>query len=302
MSEPQRNRPERRLTGAAAGLALAAISCIAVDLVVATIAAEPVAAGPVTDVARFHQNNPDDPTASDTTAGDTTADDTTTTTATAADDREPGGGFVSPGIPDPDESAAARVEADEDGSGTSLTTVVLTAAIAALVAFAAGWFTARRRSTPDTPVAPTGATGPAGLATSPVGPPSTAPPPQATLPVNGSGAGDGRTGATHGASDDLLAEHRDALIRSLIEVGEMVSSEAVRARVADDLGRIGVRPVSVTVGDRFDPHRHRGVQAVAAPGPNADATVAACDRVGWADDTRVLRLPEVVVFRWEQAP
>lgn len=92
---------------------------------------------------------------------------------------------------------------------------------------------------------------------------------------------------------------RAALVGALVELHEMVSSDALRAQVTEQLAAVGVLPVQVDPGTRFDPDRHRGVQAVPATDPAWDGTVASCDRPGWADRGTTLRPPEVIVRRWE---
>lgn len=92
---------------------------------------------------------------------------------------------------------------------------------------------------------------------------------------------------------------RAALVGALVELHEMVSSDALRAQVTEQLAAVGVLPVEVEPGTRFDPDRHRGVQAVPATDPASDGTVATCDRPGWADRGTPLRPPEVIVRRWE---
>jgi len=92
---------------------------------------------------------------------------------------------------------------------------------------------------------------------------------------------------------------RLALVHALVELGDLVTSDALRTTIAERLAAAGVVPVWVDAGTRFDPTTHRGVQAEPATSPIQDGIVASCDRVGWSDRGTLMRPPEVVVYRWE---
>lgn len=101
------------------------------------------------------------------------------------------------------------------------------------------------------------------------------------------------------AADPTAAAERDELVRALIDTADQVTSDAVRTSIVQRLGAVGVEPILVTAGERFDPSVHRGVEAAPASGPEQADTIAALERPGWVDRGRVLRPPEVVVHRWD---
>lgn len=129
-------------------------------------------------------------------------------------------------------------------------------------------------------------------------PPETAPDRAMDLPA---GALAGPSAAiTHVATSTPPADReREVLVRALIDVGDLVTSAAVRGQITHRLADVGVETLGADVGEPFDPDRHRGVQSTPAPARELDGTVAECDRTGWTDRGRVLRPPEVVVHRWE---
>lgn len=235
--------------------------------------------------------------------GGTTPEATTTTeeTTTTADEpdpvstteavvvEEPGG--VTGTIAETPEVPVANGSSGSDGLGTP---AVLGIALAALVAGGVGGAALGRRGSvagPGAPAAPTPVRfPPMGTPTAPAGPPVA---PVAPVPVVAPVAAP--------AADELDgddAEERRELVRALVEVGDLVTSDALRTHVAERLEAAGVLPVLVAPGTRFDPTAHRGVQAQEAPSPEQDGTVASCDRAGWSDRGELLRPPEVVVYRW----
>ena len=180
------------------------------------------------------------------------------------------------------ERVVEEVDEDEDagdgGDGFGLP-VVLVAAVAGLVLGGAIGLARGRRSSMGG-----GGQGPTVAAVPTPG------------PVFGPGDGPEPIGPPPSSAD------RDALVRALIETADQVSSEAVRTTIVQRLGAVGVEPVVVAVGERFDPTTHSGVDAAAAPSPEQNDTVASLERPGWVDRGRVLRPPEVVVNRWEEDP
>lgn len=98
------------------------------------------------------------------------------------------------------------------------------------------------------------------------------------------------------------AEERSALVAALIELAHEARSDAVRGQIVRHLAAVGVEPVVVSPGERFDPTVHRGIHAESAAAPDQADTISAMERPGWADRGRVLRPPEVVVRRWDGGP
>lgn len=92
---------------------------------------------------------------------------------------------------------------------------------------------------------------------------------------------------------------RGALIEALIEVADEVSSGAVRTAIVQRLAAVGVEAIVVEAGTPFDASRHRGIHAEQATSAEQADTVVAMERPGWVDRGKVLRPPEVVVYRWE---
>lgn len=222
----------------------------------------------------------------------TTADETTTTadepgpgpTTEAVAVEEPGG--VTGTIAETPEVPVASGSSGSDGLGTP---AVLGIALAALVAGGIGGAALGRRGTGPDPGAP--------VVPAPVPIPPTVPPTAIAAPV----AVPVVAPVAAPAADELDgddAEERRELVRALVEVGDLVTSDALRTHVAERLEAAGVLPVLVAPGTRFDPTAHRGVQAQEAPSPEQDGTVASCDRAGWSDRGELLRPPEVVVYRW----
>lgn len=257
-----------RPTGTAATRAslLAAVVCAAVLALAPTAAATPRTASGLLP----------GPGADATTSTTTDADRTTTTIAA--------GGALAPTGVDPAEAAAAR---DDDDDGTSPLVLVGIGVLGAVLGLGVGWAVGRGGARAGTAPAPAGAPAPY------VPPPAAMPAATqaATAPAVPTAADPGR---------DQAVAHRDQLVHALIEVGDLVTSDAVRTQLVEHLRRVGVAPLPVPPGTPFDPGRHRGVQAVAAPEPGANGTVATCDRPGWVDGDRLIRLPEVVVYRWEE--
>ena len=168
-----------------------------------------------------------------------------------------------------------------DDGGTSVVALLLAGVVGAAVG--AGAVVLQRRQRGATGTAPGGAAAgmpPAGM---PPGgfPPAGMPPPN-SMPAPGQApAADPRT---------------DALVNALIDLGDRVNSGALRAEIVATLAAAGVQALEPPVGTPFDAARMRGVGSAPAPSPQAVGTVAGTDRVGYATNGRVLRLPDVVVY------
>jgi len=212
------------------------------------------------------------PTASTTTTVEAT--DTTTSTATGTGASEPGGltGAAADGQ-DPTADAPNGSEGSDGVGPLGLAAIVL---LAGALGAGAATLVARRRVPAGAPAVAAPGPPTTGPAPAPGPTPGTAP-----IPAPSADVGDRRT-----------------LVEALVQIGDLVTSDALRTTVAERLAAVGVLPLLVAPGTRFDPTLHRGVQADEARTPDEDGTVASCDRAGWSDRGEVLRPPEVVVHRW----
>lgn len=77
--------------------------------------------------------------------------------------------------------------------------------------------------------------------------------------------------------------------------------DALADDVVDALGRTGVEPLDVEVGERFDPSRHRPREAVAVDDAARAGTVVEVMTMGFASGERVVRRADVVVGRAAEA-
>jgi molecular chaperone GrpE (heat shock protein) len=77
--------------------------------------------------------------------------------------------------------------------------------------------------------------------------------------------------------------------------------DALADDVVDTLGRTGVEPLDVEVGERFDPSRHRPREAVAVDDTAKADTVVEVLTMGFASGERVIRRADVAVGRAAEA-
>jgi hypothetical protein len=87
-----------------------------------------------------------------------------------------------------------------------------------------------------------------------------------------------------------------ALITSLIDLSDRMSSQALRAEIIATLGRAGVHPIEIAPGTPFDAGTMRGIGSSPTSDPAWVGRVATTDRCGFHDAGRVIRLPDVVVY------
>jgi hypothetical protein len=143
-------------------------------------------------------------------------------------------------------------------------------AVAGLVVGAAGawWISARRRSAPVVGVTATAAPAATGID---------------TLPE---------------PADDA---DRDVLVQACIELSDRLrdANPALWRRLCRGLAAIGVETVVVD-GQRFDPETHDAVGREPTAEPDQHLTVASTEFCGFTDRGRLLRRPEVVVYRMEE--
>ncbi len=100
----------------------------------------------------------------------------------------------------------------------------------------------------------------------------------------------------------LLAEDppRDTLVEACVRIRDQLGGRdpAIAARIADALARDGVHEVHAD-GEWFDPARHEAVGTAPAPSPDRHDRVAETVRPGFRDGDRIVRPPQVVVYREE---
>lgn len=97
--------------------------------------------------------------------------------------------------------------------------------------------------------------------------------------------------------EDAADRERSQLVERVIDACDYIRSDAVRQSLVRALGEIGVEEVVADEGERFDPHRHKAWERVATTDPALDETVAGTERPGFSDRGRVVRFPEVRVYR-----
>jgi molecular chaperone GrpE len=96
-----------------------------------------------------------------------------------------------------------------------------------------------------------------------------------------------------------LARERALLIEACIEVADQSGSEMLRERVEEALAGAGVHAVRVD-GEPFDEERHRAVGRVPTEEPDRHGIVAVTQVQGYADGQRIIRKPEVLVYRHQR--
>jgi molecular chaperone GrpE len=92
-----------------------------------------------------------------------------------------------------------------------------------------------------------------------------------------------------------LVRDREALIGSCLYLYDIVRDDALRERLRRALAQAGVSELD-SVGERFDPSRHRAMGRVATDDPSLDGRIAEVERRGFSDRGRILRMPEVLVY------
>lgn len=75
--------------------------------------------------------------------------------------------------------------------------------------------------------------------------------------------------------------------------------EAISDECADILLGVGVERFEATVGEPYDPVRHRPLAATAVADVRRDNTVAEAQAAGFATDAKVVRRADVVLARYE---
>ena len=177
---------------------------------------------------------------------------------------------------DPETTSAPAADppaSTSDDERSPLVLIVVGLAGAAIGGAAGILFLRRRAARPQHPVS--GAPAPAVIVA-----PINAPPPPPPMAVSS-------------------PDRSTALVTGLIDLSDRVPSQALRAEVIAMLATAGVRVIDVPPGTPFDASQMRGIGTVPSPDPASQARVASTDRVGFSDGVRVIRAPDVIVFRGE---
>jgi GrpE len=95
----------------------------------------------------------------------------------------------------------------------------------------------------------------------------------------------------------ILAAQRKALVGGSVKLRGLLEDQLL-TNVLDDALRQGGVSVFEATGDPIDPARHRVAHTVPAPDPGADGVIAETLAPGYADDGRIVRPADVVVYRW----
>ena len=181
--------------------------------------------------------------------------------------------------PRDDESDASddrRNVAADDGGGTSWGLVVGAAVLGLAAGAALAWTLLRRGRGSAAPAVATGM--PGGFAAAPVlAPPAAAPTYAPAAPL------------------DRGPDRAPGLVGALIDLGDRVPSQALRAEILAALGRAGVQVIDIAPGEPFDATRMRGVGGAPTADPALVGRVAATDRPGFRDGAQLVRLPDVIV-------
>jgi len=96
---------------------------------------------------------------------------------------------------------------------------------------------------------------------------------------------------------DAAAAQRATLVTAAIAAIDLAQNEGLREQLTRALEQAGVTQVAPD-GVPFDPQQHHAVDRLPTHDPAQHNTVMT-DRAGWVDGGRVLRLPDVIVYRNE---
>ncbi|OHV21303.1 nucleotide exchange factor GrpE [Parafrankia soli] len=104
------------------------------------------------------------------------------------------------------------------------------------------------------------------------------------------------------SSSASASADREALVGACIELSDRLrdANPALWRRLCRGLAVVGVEAVVVD-GQRFDPEAHDAVGREITTDTARHLTVASTEFCGFTDRGRLLRRPEVVVYRMEEA-
>ena len=98
--------------------------------------------------------------------------------------------------------------------------------------------------------------------------------------------------------DSEPSKERDALIEGCMELCDYLDSNPLREMLLRTLSRAGVYEI-VCEGEVFDASRHHAVDWLPATNPALHLHVAKTEQPGYRDRDRVIRFPDVLVYRLE---
>jgi hypothetical protein len=98
------------------------------------------------------------------------------------------------------------------------------------------------------------------------------------------------------ATEPPRNEDRAVLVQACMDVSDTVPSAALREQLVDALAEVGVVPVEVATGERFDSSKHHAVGRVGTSDRASHDLVARTERTGFVDRGKRLRYPDVLVF------
>jgi hypothetical protein len=93
-------------------------------------------------------------------------------------------------------------------------------------------------------------------------------------------------------------EERAVLVDLCVELEDLLPQPALREKVHRALAKVGVT-ASEPVGDIFDPEHHCSVGSMPTGDPELHDHVASVERCGFNDHGRELRIPDVIVWRYD---
>jgi hypothetical protein len=170
------------------------------------------------------------------------------------------------------------------GQGGLIAALIVALVLAVILALAAAFFVLRYRRK---------------LADRSYTPHSAYVPPAMTYGPGGQSAAAPSSTANPGADMQRLQAERDALATMCIQLADVVRDNPAQfAQIQQGLARAGYQLVDPT-GLRFDSQRHEGLQTRPTTDPALDMIIAATARFGYHRNDRIVRLPEVVVYRYQ---
>lgn len=279
--------PPARRRGAA--VVVAAVVALALGLLAAAGPASGQVGGPL---------GPGSTTTEDDSATTTEAAPTTEATSTTREATSPST-TAAPASTEPVATGDAAL-AGTDDSGVGRTAAAIGAIVLGLLALGVGLLIGLALGRGRTPPSPGPAHGvPGGPVPGPA--PAASAPPSAAPASPVPAAGGPLIGPAPDRDTDRLRTQRDGLVAGLIDLREQLPSEVLRDEVGRTLASAGITELHPD-GETFDPAVHRAVAQRPATDAALHNTVAATERPGYLDGSRVLRQPEVVVHRVDGQP
>jgi hypothetical protein len=108
-------------------------------------------------------------------------------------------------------------------------------------------------------------------------------------------AGDPGAGVGHDSSA-AAEQDRSRLIATCMELSDRLSNEALRERLLSTMASVGVEVIAPD-GEPFDSERHHAIFRTPTTDRSQHGRVASTERLGFSDRGRIIRRPEVAVYR-----